>query len=245
VADYAEAAGEEAGAREGTWLWPCHIDLSATYRPVWEFFEPIVRRYDATIFTAAESVQPGVAGGEVALIPPSIDPLSSKNAEMSPGMVLEIAKTAWRPPAATADHAGVAVRPVEGPSRGDRRRPGRPSRRDRGPAGDDRLAGARRPEGMRYLELTAQHAGDEPDIHLLTNLDGVGDSEVNAVQRLADVVIQNLVRGISEGAEAIVQLLREAGLCDEMGAAGRALVRERFLSIRELEDHVRLMGRLS
>ncbi|MGH2590775.1 MAG: glycosyl transferase family 1, partial [Actinomycetota bacterium] len=36
------SAVEEEGERTGRWLWRCHIDLSATYRPVWEFFEPIV-----------------------------------------------------------------------------------------------------------------------------------------------------------------------------------------------------------
>ena len=67
---------EEQDARSGRWLWRCHIDLSAPYRPVWEFFEPIVNRFDAAIFTAVEYVQPGVVTPVIAFIPPSIDPLS-------------------------------------------------------------------------------------------------------------------------------------------------------------------------
>src|SRR6266542_1273366 len=73
---------EEGSRRKGKWIWRCHIDLSAPYRPVWDFFEPIVNRYDAAIFTAEEYVQSGVQGPVRAFIPPSIDPLSPKNAPM-------------------------------------------------------------------------------------------------------------------------------------------------------------------
>ena len=69
---------EDASRRKGKWIWRCHIDLSAPYRPVWDFFEPIVNLYDAAIFTAEEYVQPGVQGPVRAFIPPSIDPLSPK-----------------------------------------------------------------------------------------------------------------------------------------------------------------------
>ncbi len=70
---------EEEGRRRGRWLWRCHIDLSTPHPPVWEFFEPIVNRYDAAIFTMEDFAQPGVQGPELAFIPPSIDPLSVKN----------------------------------------------------------------------------------------------------------------------------------------------------------------------
>jgi trehalose synthase len=140
------------------------------------------------------------------------------------------------------------------------------------------------PDGMRYLELTNEHAGGDPDIHLLTNLDGVGDAAVNAVQRLSDVVIQKslregfglvvaeamwkgkpvvggdvggirlqivdgetgfLVGSVPECADAVTRLLREPDLRDRMGAAGHERVRRGFLTVRELEDHVRLLSRLA
>ena len=50
------------------------------------------------------------------------------------------------------------------------------------------------PEGMGYLDLTTEHAAGDPDIHLLTEAEGVGDSAVNAFQRAADVVIQKSMR---------------------------------------------------
>jgi trehalose synthase len=188
------AAVEERGARAGRWAWRCHIDLSATYRPVWEFFESVVNRYDAAIFTAIDYVQPGVSVPRLALIPPSIDPLSPKNAPLATGTAI----------------GSVAARGID---------PARPlvvqvSRFDpwKDPLGvidvyrlvrtqipDVQLAlvgslAADDPEGFRYLELTNAHAGGDPDIHLLTNLDGVGDPEVNALQRVADVVVQKSIR---------------------------------------------------
>jgi trehalose synthase len=275
---------EEEGARSGCWIWRCHIDLSATYRPVWELFRPLVNRFDAAIFTAEEFVQRDVEVADVALIPPSIDPLSPKNVDMSPGAVREIVESLgidparpmltqvsrfdpWKDPPGVIDAYRIVRRQV----------PGVQLVMIGSLAHDD-------PEGMRYLELTAEHAGDDPDIHLLTNLTGVGDQAVNAVQRQADVVVQKslregfglvvaeamwkgrpvvggdvggirlqvvdgetgfLVQGPTECAESILALLGQPELRERLGAAGRERVRERFLTTRELEDHLRLMGRLS
>jgi trehalose synthase len=50
------------------------------------------------------------------------------------------------------------------------------------------------PEGQEYLDRTRKHAGGDPDVYLLTNLDGVKDREVNAFQRASTVVIQKSLR---------------------------------------------------
>jgi len=278
------AAVEAEDARTGRWIWRCHIDLSAPFRPTWEYFQPLVDRYDATIFTADEFVQPDVARPIRELIPPSIDPLSLKNVEMSPASILS-----------TAEALGIdARRPlVVQVSRFD------PWKDPLGVINAFRVARRRisdvqlvmigsfahdDPEGMRYLELTNEHAAGDPDIHLLTDLDGVGDESVNAVQRLADVVVQKSLRegfglvvseamwkgkpvvggnvggirlqiedGVTgylvdnalECAEAITRLLLEADVRERMGEEGRRIVRERFLTTRELEDHLNLMARLA
>lgn len=275
---------EEDRTRTGRWLWRCHIDLSAPYRPVWEMFEPLVNRFDAAIFTAEEFVQPGVDVAERVLIPPSIDPLSLKNADMSPATAVEIAERLgidprrplitqvsrfdpWKDPLGVIDAYHMIRRDV----------PGVQLAMIGSLAHDD-------PEGMRYLELTAEHAGTDPDVHLLSNLDGVGDEAVNGVQRLADVVIQKslregfglvvaeamwkgkpvvggdvggirlqvidgetgfLVSSVPTCADAVTKLLLEPDLRARMGVAGHELVRERFLATRELEDHLRLMARLT
>jgi len=38
------------------------------------------------------------------------------------------------------------------------------------------------------------YAGDDPNIHILSNLDGVADLEVNAFQRVSDIIIQKSIR---------------------------------------------------
>jgi trehalose synthase len=50
------------------------------------------------------------------------------------------------------------------------------------------------PEGAEYLDRTRKHAQGDPDVFLLTNLDGVKDDEVNAFQRASAVVIQKSLR---------------------------------------------------
>jgi len=274
---------EEEGGREGSWLWRCHIDLSAPYRPVWDLFEPIVNRFDAAIFTAREYVQPGIAGPELAFIPPSIDPLSPKNAPMAerawrdvlasygidperPLLVQVSRFDPWKDPTGVIDAWRLVRREVEDVQLvmvGSL-------------AHDD-------PEGMRYLDLTAEHAGGEPDVHLLTDLDGVGDVAVNAFQRAADVVVQKSLREgfglvVAEGmwkgkpviggdvggirlqiregvdghlvdsvpscADRIIELLADPERRRVMGEAGRERVRERFLSLREIEDTLGLIEKL-
>jgi len=50
------------------------------------------------------------------------------------------------------------------------------------------------PEGWAYYEKTARHAGEDYDIHLLTDLIGVNDLEVNAFQRATNVALQKSLR---------------------------------------------------
>ena len=185
---------EENDARKGRWIWRCHIDLSAPYQPVWEFFEPAVNRFDAAIFTAEEYVQPGVSGPMKAFIPPSIDPLSPKNAPMSQGawraviepfgvdpdrpLVTQVSRfDPWKDPLGVIDSFRLVRKEV--------------------PTAQLVMAGSLAhddPEGMRYLDLTNEHAAGDPDIYLFTDLDGVGDTAVNAFQRASDVVVQKSLR---------------------------------------------------
>src|SRR5947209_26087 len=50
------------------------------------------------------------------------------------------------------------------------------------------------PEGWDYFNATVTHAGGDPDIHILNNLNNVGAIEVNAFQSHADVVVQKSTR---------------------------------------------------
>lgn len=274
---------EEEGRRAGVWIWRCHIDLSAPHEPVWSFFEPIVNRYDATIFTLPGFVRPGIEGPRLAVIPPSIDPLSVKNRPISVETTREVLAAygldperpiitqvsrfdPWKDPLGVID----AYRLVRNDF------PGLQLIMAGSLASDD-------PEGLTYLDRTEEHRAGDPDVHLLTNLQGVGDLEINAFQQAASVIVQKSLREgfglvVAEGmwkrkpvvggnvggirlqiedgvtgylvddvegcARRVSELLADPALRERMGEAGRERVRERFLSLREIEDHLRLLTAL-
>ena len=178
----------------GKWIWRCHIDLTAANPDYWGFLRPFVQAYDAAIFTMPEYVKRDLRVGKIAIIPPAIDPLSPKNAPMSaedarrivqlhgmdpdrPAIVQVSRFDPWKDPLGVIDvYRGVKSEfpDVQLILIGSM-------------AHDD-------PEGMEYYQRTRDYAEDDPDIHLLSNLEGVGNVEVNAFQRTATVVLQKSLR---------------------------------------------------
>ena len=63
----------------GHWAWRCHIDTSHPNPAYWNFFAPYISEYEAGIFTLEQYVGPGVSFDHLAIITPTIDPLSPKN----------------------------------------------------------------------------------------------------------------------------------------------------------------------
>jgi trehalose synthase len=184
---------EDEGRKQGRWLWRCHIDLSTPYAPVWAFFEPFVNRYDAAIFTMEAFLQPGVTT-PVAFVPPSIDPISTKNAPINDETVHEVLAVygidpqrpmitqvsrfdPWKDPLGVIDAFRLA-REIH---------PDLQLVMVGSMASDD-------PEGMEFLDRTEAHRDGDPDIHLLTNLHQVGNLEVNAFQSASAVVVQKSTR---------------------------------------------------
>ena len=178
----------------GKWIWRCHIDLTAANPVYWDFLRPFVEKYDAAIFTMQQYVKKDLKIGEIALIPPAIDPLSPKNAPMPEDEVRRIVTMygvdterpvlvqvsrfdPWKDPLGVID----VYRAVK------KEYPGVQLVMVGSMAHDD-------PEGMEYYQRTKDYAGDDPDVKLLSNLDGVGNVEVNAFQRIADVVLQKSLR---------------------------------------------------
>lgn len=180
--------------RQAKWIWRCHIDLTKARPDIWEFLCPYLSVYDASIFTMQDYVKPDIPTPEVALIAPAIDPLSTKNIELSPTVVRDILRRydvdpdrpiitqvsrfdPWKDPLGVVDVYKRLKKDV----------PGLQLVMVGSMASDD-------PEGFRYFELAARRAGEDPDIHLLTNFYGVGNVEVNAFQRASSVVLQKSIR---------------------------------------------------
>jgi trehalose synthase len=182
------------GPNGAKWIWRCHIDTSEPNEAVLEFMLPFVTEYDALVFTMDAFVPPGLEHQRVVTMTPAIDPLSPKNVGLSEGICQEI--RAWRGidprrPLVTQvsrfdpwkDPLGViqVYRMVR------EEVPGLQLALLSSMASDD-------PEVWEmYAEIVEQTRGDD-DIHILTNLIGVGDMEVSAFQTSSDVVIQKSIR---------------------------------------------------
>lgn len=185
---------EGEGRRKGKWAWRCHIDLSNSYQPVWDYYAQWVSHYDSAVFTMQDFVRPGFHGPEVFIIPPSIDPLSTKNSWLGPGTVYEILARygvdrsrpimtqvsrfdPWKDSVGVIDAYRIVKQTV----------PDLQLVMIASMAQDD-------PEGLHYYEVTERHREGDPDVFLLSNLQGVGNSEVNAFQRASTVIVQKSLR---------------------------------------------------
>lgn len=182
------------GKDDARWIWRCHIDTSEPNPAVWAFLRDLLVDYDAVVFTMSEFVAPDIPVARIEVIPPAIDPLSPKNLELPEGTAREVLEwigvhpdrplvtqvsrfDPWKDPLGVIAAYRLA--------------------REQVPGLQLVLAGSMAlddPEGWRiYREISAETHAD-PKIHLLTNLTGVGNVEVNALQRLSDVVVQKSLR---------------------------------------------------
>jgi trehalose synthase len=174
----------------GKWVFRCHIDVSKPVKRVYDRVARYCERYDGIIFSVARFAK-AMAIDEF-IVPPSIDPLSDKNRELTPDEINEVAQRLHIP----------TDRPVVlQVSRFDRFKDPvgviRAYRMVRkyndcvlvlagSPATDD-------PEGQKVLDEVRDFAADDDDIHILL-LPPFSDKDINALQRLASVVLQKSLK---------------------------------------------------
>jgi trehalose synthase len=63
--------------------------------------------------------------------------------------------------------------------------------------------------------------------------------------QIEDGISGYLVDSVEACADRAIQLLGDPRLCQRMSKAGREAVRQRFLSTREVEDHLRMLTALT
>ncbi len=185
------ALGGSKGAR---WVWRCHIDTSRPNGPIWEFLNPFLSVYDAAVFTLPEYLPPRFPIRRVAFQAPAIDPLSPKNyplpqplaehvlewigVRLSRPLITQVSRfDRWKDPLGVVDVY----------------------RRVRSQIPDLQLAlvgslALDDPEGWAVYESVRDATLHDNNVHLFTNLVGVGNIEVNAFQSLSNVVIQKSIR---------------------------------------------------
>ncbi len=185
------ALGGDTGGR---WIWRAHIDMSNYNEDAWQFLRSFVEPFETYVFTLPEFVPAAVDPKKVRVVAPAIDPLSPKNFPLSQAMCERI--VAWF----GIDPARPLITQV---SRFD---PWKDPlgvievfRELRHAHPDLQLAllasmATDDPEGWQVYEQVIAAAGDDPDIHIRTNLNGIGNIEINAFQRHSRVIVQKSVR---------------------------------------------------
>jgi trehalose synthase len=190
--DYVRARG--LSPEDTKWIWRCHIDLTDANPQVFEFFRPFIEQYDASVWTMPQFVPDTLSRDGVVFAPPCIDPLSVKNLDLPAPFVDEIVKQygvrvrhplmvqvsrfdPWKDPIGVIE----AYRIV----------------REEIPDVQLLLAGSMAtddPEGFHYWELANEARAGDKDVHLLSNIQQVGNVQINAFQRAAEVVLQKSLR---------------------------------------------------
>lgn len=182
------------GKRNARWIWRCHIDTSRPNPSISSFFYDFMHGFESAIFTMKEFVPPEFPVSRIDVIPPAMDPLSPKNMSIPDDAARQVLQ--WiglpldRPLIAQVsrfdpwkDPLGVIA--VYRMLRGDF--PGLQLALIGSMAFDD-------PEGWEIYKKIVDETRNEPDVHIFTNLIGVGNIEVNAIQRLSQVIIQKSIR---------------------------------------------------
>ncbi|HZS02338.1 MAG TPA: hypothetical protein VFE37_26720 [Chloroflexota bacterium] len=182
------------------WVWHCHLDTRAARPEVWTDVQRVLRGYAAALYPAAGLVPPPTPGLYQGVARPAIDPCSPKHLPLAPAEV-------------TAALARLGIDP-------DRPLIGQfaPIDQRYAPVGalgaywiarrevpglqivlvDSSLLSTTR--AQRDLGPVVAAAGDDPDIHVLTQDAALGPAELNALQRAVRVAVQLAVpRGFGWG----------------------------------------------
>jgi trehalose synthase len=175
------------------WVWRCHIDLSTPNPDVIDFLLPEIERYDGSLFHRQEYVPAGLSTPP-SIVPPAIDPLAPKNMALSDHdakyivhqfgidverpLITQVSRfDPWKDPLGVIDAYRIVKQQI--------------------PEVQLALVGSMAhddPEGMEYWQKTVDHADDDPDIFILSNLNNVGAVEVNAFQVCSSVVLQKSIK---------------------------------------------------
>ncbi len=178
--------------RSGRWIWRCHIDTSKPNPEVWRFLCRFLSVYDAAVFTLDDFVPTDLPIERVRTIPVAIDPLSPKNLDVGERLARSVIE--WL--GLSTEHPMLAQVARFDPWKDPLGvvRAYREVRRNV-PRLQLALVGAMvadDPEGQKIRDEVVREAADDPLIHIISS--GVGNLEVNAIQRTADVCVQKSLR---------------------------------------------------
>jgi trehalose synthase len=176
--------------KKGSWIWRCHIDVSNPQKEVRDYLARYWEKYDASVFSVAKFARELPI--DEFIVSPSIDPVSEKNRELTDEEINETINKFHiqtdRPVILQVsrfdrfkDPIGVinAYRTVKKYNDCILILAG-------SPATDD-------PEGETVLNKVREYAAGDNDIYVLL-LPPFSDKEINALQRIATVVLQKSLK---------------------------------------------------
>jgi len=175
-------------------IWRCHIDTSNTNPDVWNWFSQFLSGYERYVFTLRKYIGSGINYEKCRIIHPAIDPLNEKNNPLPLEVANETVKKfgidpenplvsqisrfdPWKDPWGVIDAYRIAKTEV--------------------PNLQLALVGIFAPDDPEALDIEKdliKYSKNDPDIHILSNKDGVGPREVNAFQVASSVIIQKSTR---------------------------------------------------
>lgn len=184
-----------AARRRARWIWHCHLDVRDSQPAVWELVHQHLAHYSALVLE-----QPTYAGGRLtertpAIIPAAIDPLSPRNVELPSDDQERVLRLLGldprRPMLCQVSRIDRWTDPMAAIELYLRAKPTFPDLQlvvlaQMGPDTGSRL----------QLEQLVRRAGADPDAHVLSSLDGIGEVETNILQRAATIDFQ---RGVRKG----------------------------------------------
>ena len=203
--------------RDAKWIWRCHIDTSEPDEGAWAYLRPYIEQHDAAVFTMQEFVPHDLRVPIIETMAPAIDAFSAKNMalpralcrEMTDNLgidrerplILQVSRfDPWKDPFGVIRIYQLAKEKI----------PGLQLALVGSLASDD-------PEGWGMYAAIHTEADKDPDIHVFTNLTGVGSMQVNAFQTACDVAIQKSIR---EGFGLVVSEALWKGIPVVAGNAG-------------------------
>jgi trehalose synthase len=176
------------------WVLHSHLDLSSAAENVWSLLRPHIEPYDAVVFDTEPFVPAGLDPERVTIIPPAIDPLGPRNMELGEESMRTILNRycvdidrplilQFSPCDPGSDMLGaIDVHDLV--------------RREVKDAHLVLVAASppEDPASIRYFDETVRKAMEYPDVCILRGISEVGNVEVNALQRCANVVLQKGLR---------------------------------------------------
>lgn len=174
------------------WIWRCHIDLSSPNQELWDFIKGFLLKYDQTVFSSEKYFKKDLPVDQ-RLMYPAINPLSTKNRDLSESILREQFEKAniptdkplltqvsrldpWKDPEGVIDVFKIVKDKI-----------------------DCRLmfcynVASDDPEGMRMYDKVYKKAKNFVKSGDILFVIGNNEVLVNAVQRYSDVVIQKSIK---------------------------------------------------